>query len=207
MLVEADPPETNPASGGRDDESSSNTAQEKAQARRAQVRRAQIQHRQRKANYTKELEMDIARLRDLIEQTETETESLRLENDAIRQRLAAKLDPSCPASTTSAPQSSVPVPKPSPPHPPPQPAMKAPRSDSSAPEYTVAMSISDAMGTPALQVVRSASSSSGSRSVGISRDNSSSTSARNPRSHSSPSDLVGGLTPQETDLVINFILS
>ncbi|KAI1098486.1 hypothetical protein F4804DRAFT_324639 [Jackrogersella minutella] len=62
-------------------------SQAKAQARRAQVRKAQIQHRQRKANYTKELEMDVAKLRDLIEQTERLSLVLRTENEAIRRRL------------------------------------------------------------------------------------------------------------------------
>ncbi|OTA69387.1 hypothetical protein K449DRAFT_384317 [Hypoxylon sp. EC38] len=73
------------------------SSQAKAQARRAQVRKAQIQHRQRKANYTKQLEMDIAKLRDLIEQTERESLALRTENEGIRQLLLAN-DPS-PSST------------------------------------------------------------------------------------------------------------
>lgn len=62
----------------------------KAQARRAQVRRAQIQHRQRKANYTKELEMDIARLRELIEQTEAASRGLRTENAVLRRDLSRR---------------------------------------------------------------------------------------------------------------------
>ncbi|KAK7755203.1 hypothetical protein SLS62_002708 [Diatrype stigma] len=62
-------------------------ASTKAQARRAQVRKAQIQHRQRKANYTKQLEMDIAKLREGIARVEGEGTALRCENDAIRQRL------------------------------------------------------------------------------------------------------------------------
>jgi hypothetical protein len=70
-----------PATDGR------SAAVTKAQARRAQVRRAQIQHRQRKANYTKELEMDIARLRDMIEQAETASRGLRAENAAMRRDL------------------------------------------------------------------------------------------------------------------------
>ncbi len=56
----------------------------KAQARRAQVRKAQIQHRQRKANYVKELEMDITRLRDLISETQRGSSILRRENEYIR---------------------------------------------------------------------------------------------------------------------------
>ncbi|KAI0890411.1 uncharacterized protein GGS22DRAFT_150834 [Annulohypoxylon maeteangense] len=60
----------------------------KSKARRAQVRKAQIQHRERKANYTKQLEMDVVRLRDLIEQTEHQSSALRTENEAIRHRLS-----------------------------------------------------------------------------------------------------------------------
>ncbi|KJK78870.1 hypothetical protein H634G_05684, partial [Metarhizium anisopliae BRIP 53293] len=49
---------------------------DKAQLRRAQVRRAQIQHRQRKANYIKQLEIDVSELRDLVSLTEKETAAL-----------------------------------------------------------------------------------------------------------------------------------
>ncbi len=55
----------------------------KNQVRRAQVRRAQIQHRQRKANYVKQLEMDISQLRELITQAQHDTTSLKRENDDI----------------------------------------------------------------------------------------------------------------------------
>ncbi|KAM3564589.1 hypothetical protein MY1884_000657 [Beauveria asiatica] len=55
----------------------------KNQIRRAQVRRAQIQHRQRKANYVKQLEMDISQLRELITQAQHDTTILRRENDDI----------------------------------------------------------------------------------------------------------------------------
>ncbi|KAG8420935.1 hypothetical protein J3458_002848 [Metarhizium acridum] len=61
--------------------------QEKAQLRRAQVRRAQIQHRQRKANYTKQLEIDVSELRDLVSLTEKETAALFKENSLIREAL------------------------------------------------------------------------------------------------------------------------
>ncbi|PTB65400.1 hypothetical protein BBK36DRAFT_1121636 [Trichoderma citrinoviride] len=59
-------------------------AKDKAQIRRAQVRKAQIQHRQRKANYVKQLELDVSQLRDLINQTQQETSQMRKENDTIR---------------------------------------------------------------------------------------------------------------------------
>ncbi|KAK8139702.1 hypothetical protein PG984_000825 [Apiospora sp. TS-2023a] len=60
----------------------------KAEARRAQVRRAQIQHRQRKANYAKELEMDIVRLRGDIERCKADCWTLAGENQGMRQQLA-----------------------------------------------------------------------------------------------------------------------
>lgn len=53
----------------------------KSQIRRAQVRKAQIQHRQRKANYVKQLEMDISQLRELITQAQHDTSALKREND------------------------------------------------------------------------------------------------------------------------------
>ncbi|GAB1310413.1 DNA independent RNA polymerase I transcription factor [Madurella fahalii] len=59
----------------------------KAQLRRAQVRRAQLQHRQRKANYVKQLEMDIAHIRDMIDTTQRETQTLLAENKALRARV------------------------------------------------------------------------------------------------------------------------
>ena len=67
----------------------SQTAQEKTQARRAQVRKAQIQHRQRKANYVKELELDVTRFRDMISKTENETAQLRNQNESMKLRLKA----------------------------------------------------------------------------------------------------------------------
>lgn len=57
--------------------------------RREQVRKAQIQHRARKANYTKQLEADIAAIREQIEDVERDRRTLRLENQAIRAQLSA----------------------------------------------------------------------------------------------------------------------
>lgn len=62
-------------------------AKDKAQARRAQVRKAQIQHRQRKANYVKQLEMDVARIRETIEAAERDTRALLDENKAMRAQI------------------------------------------------------------------------------------------------------------------------
>lgn len=55
--------------------------------RRAQVRKAQIQHRARKADYTKQLEADIAAIREQIEDVEQNRRILRTEN----QRICAQL--------------------------------------------------------------------------------------------------------------------
>jgi hypothetical protein len=60
---------------------------EKAQLRRAQVRKAQIQHRERKANYVKTLEHDLARYRNLVAQAERETLALKKQNDGLRARI------------------------------------------------------------------------------------------------------------------------
>lgn len=72
---------------GAQDDANSETSQDKTQARRAQVRKAQVQHRQRKANYVKQLEMDVARIREMIEATEQDTKSLLDENKAMRAQI------------------------------------------------------------------------------------------------------------------------
>ncbi|CAK7237121.1 hypothetical protein SEUCBS140593_009851 [Sporothrix eucalyptigena] len=63
------------------------TAKEKAQIRRAQVRRAQIQHRKRKADYMRQLELDIDMLRDLITNAEQDMRTIQKDNEAIRVQL------------------------------------------------------------------------------------------------------------------------
>lgn len=73
----------------KDDAVSEATARDRAQARRAQVRRAQIQHRQRKANYVRQLEMDISGIRDSIATAEKDRLALMSENQAIREYLQA----------------------------------------------------------------------------------------------------------------------
>jgi len=60
---------------------------DKAQLRRAQVRKAQIQHRQRKADYIKQLEVDVARIRDLIADAQREAQNLKRENDTMKSQL------------------------------------------------------------------------------------------------------------------------
>jgi hypothetical protein len=84
VMADADPI---PAASAGNDASSPEkplSQKDKAQIRRAQVRRAQIQHRQRKANYVKELELDVSRFRELVSQTEREVLILRRENEAIK---------------------------------------------------------------------------------------------------------------------------
>ncbi|KAL2124570.1 hypothetical protein VTJ04DRAFT_935 [Mycothermus thermophilus] len=83
------PPNTD---NGNDNSNNANTTQQpqqpldKAQLRRLQVRRAQTQHRQRKANYIRQLETDVARLRDMIEAAEKDTRDLAKENEQLRKK-------------------------------------------------------------------------------------------------------------------------
>ncbi|OIW35042.1 hypothetical protein CONLIGDRAFT_689256 [Coniochaeta ligniaria NRRL 30616] len=81
------------------DASSSQSPQDKAKARRAQVRKAQIEHRQRKANYVKELEIDVARIRNMIAASQMEIRLLQAENDAMRSQLAAGAAPLPPSTS------------------------------------------------------------------------------------------------------------
>ncbi|CAM1506597.1 Fc.00g062380.m01.CDS01 [Cosmosporella sp. VM-42] len=76
-----------PESSGRSPDNKQQNASDKAKIRRAQVRRAQIQHRQRKAEYVKQLELDVSHFRELISLTEIESEGLRNENETIRVKL------------------------------------------------------------------------------------------------------------------------
>jgi hypothetical protein len=83
------------------DEPTGDAAKDKAQIRRAQVRKAQIQHRQRKANYVKQLELDVSQLRDLIAQAQQETLQMRKENDTIRD-LIRRTEPAAQPPNTQA---------------------------------------------------------------------------------------------------------
>lgn len=91
---------------------------DKHQLRRAQVRKAQTQHRQRKANYVKQLEIDVARIRELITNTQREAEALKKENDSIRieveqrsrlQTIAPPLPFLPAAAAAAAPEPAVPL--------------------------------------------------------------------------------------------------
>ncbi|KAF4782378.1 hypothetical protein HER10_EVM0011519 [Colletotrichum scovillei] len=65
-------------------------AKEKAKLRRQQVRKAQIQHRTRKANYIKQLELDVCKFRDMIAAAEKEVLAFRRENESMRGALTAR---------------------------------------------------------------------------------------------------------------------
>ncbi|GKT83159.1 alanine racemase [Colletotrichum tofieldiae] len=66
------------------------TTAEKTKLRRQQVRKAQIQHRTRKANYIKQLELDVCRFRDMIAAAEKEVLNFRRQNEGMRGALAAR---------------------------------------------------------------------------------------------------------------------
>ncbi|KAK2009646.1 hypothetical protein LZ32DRAFT_409493 [Colletotrichum eremochloae] len=66
------------------------TAAEKAKLRRQQVRKAQKQHRTRKANYIKQLELDVCQLRDMIAAAEKEVVAFRKQNEGMRGVLTAR---------------------------------------------------------------------------------------------------------------------
>ncbi|OHE96989.1 hypothetical protein CORC01_07774 [Colletotrichum orchidophilum] len=65
-------------------------AKEKAKLRRQQVRKAQIQHRTRKANYIKQLELDVCKFRNMIAAAEKEVLAFRRENGGMRVALTAR---------------------------------------------------------------------------------------------------------------------
>ncbi|KAF7555643.1 hypothetical protein G7046_g6504 [Stylonectria norvegica] len=77
---------------------------DKAKARRAQVRKAQIQHRQRKAEYVKQLELDVSHFRELISLTEIEADAIRIENEEIRVKLRGTTGRFMTAALTPGPQ-------------------------------------------------------------------------------------------------------
>ncbi|KAF9879206.1 hypothetical protein CkaCkLH20_03439 [Colletotrichum karsti] len=76
--------------GSADSATSADKAKEKAKLRRQQVRKAQIQHRTRKANYIKQLELDVCKFRDMIAAAEKEVLAYRRENEGMRGALKAR---------------------------------------------------------------------------------------------------------------------
>lgn len=196
------------AAPGNGDEGLNLSAKDKAQLRRAQVRKAQVQHRQRKANYIKQLELDAVRFRDLISQTARDTKALRRENEAIRTRLkqAGVGQPSL-QQQQSLPSLSLPPPRQqqlrlqmnmeeieTQPYdhvnfPPPSAATEL-FSNISIDDVTVTLSMDELLEAPCFQV-SSSGSSAGSQSMG------------------SPATSEGyvPLSPEQENLAINFILS
>ncbi|KAK6206578.1 hypothetical protein LQW54_007648 [Pestalotiopsis sp. IQ-011] len=198
-------------------------AKSRALARRAQVRKAQKQHRQRKANYTKELEMDIARLRDTIEQTETEANALRTENEVMRNQLSKN------AVASGMMNLGGPMPRPT--ARPPAPALFSPEDmlplepvtlkaeatspGADEPEYTLRMDMSDS--TPTFRISRSPSPSLGARTedafspafsaMDMTPTMSVATASPAPDFCLSPAPVSSALSEEQTELVINFILS
>ncbi|KAI1381706.1 hypothetical protein F4677DRAFT_399425 [Hypoxylon crocopeplum] len=197
MLVKADSWLFYLGPSSKDDQQADLGSQAKAQARRAQVRKAQIQHRQRKANYTKQLEMDVAKLRDLIEETERESIALKRENEAIRRRFLIKntsFDTThhFPQASTATVYSDIPPP------PPPKPA----------PDYTVSLiSGFESPSTPVFQVHRTPTPSSWSSRSGSSRRQESIDAGASHRASPSSSPKKVRLSEAQTDHAINFILS
>ncbi len=171
----------------------------KSKARRQQVRNAQRQHRQRKANYTKQLEMDVTKLRDDIAKVEQEIESLRNQNGAIRTQLPRGDHEPVVAGAVGVSPVNV---------------TDMAFSTSLAPNYTVSLDIIEHLGTPAFHVSRPSPSlpdmSGSSRAT-------SSYVTEGP-SGTTPASTVGtsledvammeiSLSEEQTDLVINFILA
>lgn len=173
---------------------SAQLAKEKAQARRAQVRKAQIEHRQRKANYVKQLELDVSQLREMVTQIQRDSDALKSENDLIRNALIANgtSPPGLSAGSTTQPAGST-IATPSATVDaqdyPPTFESYALESLSSDMDMTVTLSMSKTMGTPCFSV--------------------------SPFSPSAASSKGGGgwicgsirLTPQQELQAINFILS
>ncbi|KAH9996944.1 hypothetical protein F4779DRAFT_183000 [Xylariaceae sp. FL0662B] len=171
-------------------------------ARRAQVRKAQVRHRQRKANYTKQLEMDIAKLRDLIEQAERESAALRGQNEAFRHRLTTHAASSSavhhhhpPTAATPVAPSSFTLAVPS--------VAEVAYSAPPAPDYTVHLQMPGLMNTPVFQVER-APPASGSASSTLDPQPGSGAEAASSAADTSG---TGGLTEVQTDQAINFILA
>ncbi|KAI0404233.1 hypothetical protein F4802DRAFT_568539 [Xylaria palmicola] len=173
----------------------------KARERRQQVRRAQRQHRQRKANYTQQLEMDVTRLRDDIATVEQELKSLKSQNAAMRGRLPAPgRDP---AVVVVVPPVPVPV----------APPAEMAFSTLLAPEYTISLDVSANLGTPAYRVHRSSPSSLPDMSSG----GGGSRATETPRRSATPASTAGTsvddiaalemtLSEAQVDAAINFIL-
>ncbi|KAI0555410.1 hypothetical protein F4679DRAFT_523626 [Xylaria curta] len=191
-----------PSATGGNEGQTEPSAEAKAKERRQQVRKAQRQHRQRKANYTKQLEMDITKLRDDIAKVEKEVENLRNQNVTIRSQLGNGGDQSVPTA----------VDVPPPPPPPIVDTMDPAFSTFLAPDYTVSLDISEFLGTPTYQVRRASSSLPDSSSKTTSPQATETLSGTTPASTigTSLEDIVmmeATLSEEQIDRAINFILA
>ncbi|KAI8948889.1 hypothetical protein F4801DRAFT_555033 [Xylaria longipes] len=187
------------AHGGNEGESEP-SAEAKAKERRQQVRKAQRQHRQRKANYTKQLEMDVTKLRDDIAKVEQEVERLKNQNGAIRSQLGGAGDQVVPMAVDV------------PPLPPAADTVDAAFSTFLAPNYTISLDMSEYLGTPTYQVRRASSSLPDSSSKTTSPR------AAETLGDTTPASTVGTslediavleatLSEEQIDRAINFILA
>lgn len=175
---------------GGDEAQTGPSAEAKAKERRQQVRKAQRQHRQRKANYTKQLEMDVTKLRDDIAKVELEIENLKGQNDTIRCQLAA------PTSVTV----------------PPVDMTDTAFSTLLAPNYTVSLDMSELLGAPVYQVRRVSPSAPDRSSEATSSQAAETLGSTTPTSTAGTSvndimTMETVLSQEQTDRVINFILT
>ncbi|KAI0539667.1 hypothetical protein GGR58DRAFT_218656 [Xylaria digitata] len=164
----------------------------KAKARRQQVRNAQRQHRQRKANYTKQLEMDITKLRNDIARVEQELEALRSQNGAIKSQLALRDQAAAPVAADAPPVVDDTV--------------------STSPGCPVSIDMFENLGTPAFHISRASSSSADASCKAASSR------ATEKLSCTTPASTVGTsledvammemtLPEEQKDQAINFILA
>ncbi|KAJ4297156.1 hypothetical protein N0V88_004074 [Collariella sp. IMI 366227] len=167
--------------GTRSGSAETGTSQDKAQHRRAQVRKAQIQHRQRKVNYVKQLEADIAEVRAMIEAAEKETQVLMVENRSIKEKLQQGMDARSTALTLDQGVSLLKQ----------MPDLPQLSSEIEDGEVTMSFGFDEFMGAPTYYVSSMPSSSNSPRSSPTEED---------------PDDLPN-LTPAQTQAAINFILA
>ncbi|KAK4158469.1 hypothetical protein C8A00DRAFT_39190 [Chaetomidium leptoderma] len=177
---------------GAEDAVSGDPSADKTQARRAQVRKAQTQHRQRKANYVKQLEMDVARVRDMIEAAERDTQAMLDENKAMRAQIQQALhNKSRPLSLNQGVSLIKALPQPC------QLSTIARESTPPEPEgVTVTLGFDEVMNAPTFYISSPPSSTHSHQPYESSQE----TSPTTP-------DTLPDLTPAQTQAAINFILA
>ncbi|KAI0512544.1 hypothetical protein F5B22DRAFT_648648 [Xylaria bambusicola] len=188
-----------PSDKGENDPQTEPQSEAKAKARRQQVRNAQRQHRQRKANYTKQLEKDVTKLRDDIARVEEELEALRRQNGVVKSQLAGRENAA--GAVDVAPSTNIMV-------------NNMAFSTSLAPNYTVSLDMSEDLGTPTYQISRPSSSLPDTTSSSLAKYSH----ATETVSGTTPASTVGTsvedvaamestLSEDQIDRVINFILA